>query len=365
MPLPSKRDPDELRHRLAHWLAARLPEGAAPELRGLGVPAGTGMSSETLLFSARWREAGEARSGRFVVRMQPEMSDFPVFPSYDLALQARCLDVVRTHTDVPVPRVVWFEPDAAPLGAPFFVMERLDGRAPPDLPPYVFGSWLSEASPADRARLERASLGVLAKLHRLTPERADLAFLDRPQHGKAALDQHLAYQRWYYEWARGGVDYPTIERTFDWLEKQRPADPGPTVLNWGDARIGNILYRDFTPVAVLDWEMAALGPAGVDVAWMVFMHDFFADLAARAGLAPIVGFLERRAAVACYEELSGQRVRDFEYWQVFAALRYAVISTRTMLRAVAYGQAERPADPEDVIMIRHLLVPMLSGDYWS
>jgi hypothetical protein len=58
-------------------------------------------------------------------------------------------------------------------------------------------------------------------------------------------------------------------------------------------------------------------------------------------------------------------VRDFEYWQVFAALRYAVISTRTMLRAVAYGQAERPADPEDVIMIRHLLVPMLSGDYWS
>ena len=365
MPLPSRRDHDELRRRLARWLASRLPEGARPELVELGIPAGTGMSSETLLFEARWREGRETRGGRFVLRMRPEMSDFPVFPSYDLALQARCLEVVRAHCDVPVPRVVWFEPEAGALGAPFFVMERIDGQAPPDMPPYVFGGWLRDADPADRARLERASLGVLARLHTLRPERIDLAFLDRPQHGRTALDQHLAHQRWYYEWAREGIDYPTIERSFEWLEKHRPADPGPTVLNWGDARIGNILYRDFTPVAVLDWEMAALGPAGVDVAWMVFMHDFFADLAERAGLAPIAGFLERCAVAAGYEELSGERVRDFEYWQLFAALRYAIISTRTMARAIAYGQAERPAHPEDVIMIRHLLERMLTGDYWS
>ena len=45
------------------------------------------------------------------------------------------------------------------------------------------------------------------------------------------------------------------------------------MLNWGDARVGNILYRDFAPIAVLDWEMATVGPREVDLAWMIFLHD--------------------------------------------------------------------------------------------
>ena len=45
------------------------------------------------------------------------------------------------------------------------------------------------------------------------------------------------------------------------------ADPGPDVLSWGDARIGNIIYAGFEPAAVLDWEMAALGPRELDVSW--------------------------------------------------------------------------------------------------
>ena len=60
---------------------------------------------------------------------------------------------------------------------------------------------------------------------------------------------------------------PLIERTFAALDKTRPHE-GPTVLNWGDSRIGNMMFHDFAPVAVLDWEMAALGPGrdrrGVD-----------------------------------------------------------------------------------------------------
>jgi len=60
---------------------------------------------------------------------------------------------------------------------------------------------------------------------------------------------------------------PLIERTFAALDTTRPAEGRPSS-NWGDSRIGNMMFRDFRPAAVLDWEMAALGPAegrrGVD-----------------------------------------------------------------------------------------------------
>ena len=55
------------------------------------------------------------------------------------------------------------------------------------------------------------------------------------------------------------------------------------MLNWGDARVGNILYRDFAPIAVLDWEMATVGPREVDLAWMIFLHAFFHDMAVTFG----------------------------------------------------------------------------------
>ena len=45
-----------------------------------------------------------------------------------------------------------------------------------------------------------------------------------------------------------------------------------------------MLYRDFEPVAVLDWEMATVGPGEVDLAWMIFLHAFFDDMAATFGL---------------------------------------------------------------------------------
>ena len=56
------------------------------------------------------------------------------------------------------------------------------------------------------------------------------------------------------------------------------------MLAWGDSRIGNVLYQDFRPVAVLDWEMATVGPRELDVAWIIFAHMVFQELAGLAGL---------------------------------------------------------------------------------
>ena len=52
----------------------------------------------------------------------------------------------------------------------------------------------------------------------------------------------------------------------------------------GRRAFGNTLYQDFTPVGVLDWEMATVGPREVDLAWMLFLHKFFDDMAERFGM---------------------------------------------------------------------------------
>lgn len=364
MPLPSRRDHAELRRRLTTWLTTKLPPGSAPQIGELSVPEGTGMSSETLLFDASWTQHGVRTERRYVARLAPDMTDIPVFPAYDLELQHRCLKLVAAKSDVPVPDAPWLELDETPLGSPFFVMGRIDGVVPPDMPPYVFGGWLAEASPRDRALLERNSLDVLARLHAIDVSGSDAAFLDRPEWGATPLDQHLAYQRWYYEWAREDIDYETIEATFEWLHRHRPETEGETVLNWGDARIGNMLYRDFAPVAVLDWEMAAFGAPEVDLAWMIFMHRFFHEMAVRHGMPGLPDLLERKNATREYEELSGRSVHDLEFYEMFAALRFAIVSLRTSARAIEYGQMEVPADREDYIMHRALIEQMLDGSYW-
>jgi len=365
MPLPSRRDREELRRRLATWLATKLPPGASPEISALSIPETNGLSSETLIFDAAWNDGGARRTQKYVARMSPEMTDYPVFPSYDLALQYRCLRLVGEHTDVPVPRAPWLETDEAHLGSAFFVMEHVPGIVPPDMPPYIFGSWLTEASPAERARLERASIEVLAQLHGLDVSQADVGFLDRPEYGKTPLDQHLGYQRWYYEWAKGDEDFPIIERTFDWLAAHRPTEPERTVVNWGDARIGNMLYRDFAPVAVLDWEMATLGAPEVDLAWMLVIHRFFADLIVGTDMPGTPGFLERDTVAKTYAELAGRPPTNLAFYEVFAALRYGIVMIRTSTRMIAAGDMPAPAEPEQKVMNRGMLEKMLDGSYWA
>ena len=360
MPLPSKRDHEWVRSRLQDWLASQLAPDAKPSISKLDVPSGTGMSSETFLFDAHWNEDGEERGGSYVARMSPDMDDCPVFPEYDLSLQVNCLRLVAARSDVPVPAVAWYEPDASVLESPFYVMERVDGEVPPDLPPYPFAGWLFDATPEDRARFQRASLSVLARLHAIDVSDEAAAFLDRPQYGADALEQHLRYQREFYDWAREGASYPVLDKTFAWLDAHRPADDRPAVLNWGDARIGNMLYRDFEPVAVLDWEMAALGAREVDLAWMCEMNDFFQRMAQGAGQPGIPDLLRHDEVIATYESLTGHTVEHFEWYYAFAALRFGIVSIRTSMRAIAYGQMEEPATRDEYIMNRILMEPFAS-----
>ena len=66
-----------------------------------------------------------------------------------------------------------------------------------------------------------------------------------------------------------------------------------------------------------------------------------------------------------YEEMTGRAVKPLEWFEVFAALRFAVVSIRTSTRGIAYGTMEKPDDPDDLVMFRSLLEQMLDGSYWT
>ncbi|MDQ3147408.1 MAG: phosphotransferase family protein [Actinomycetota bacterium] len=365
-PRTSTRDPEDLRARLERWMTARLSPGARPEVSALAAPEGNGMSSETLLFEAAWYEEGTQRTESLVARVAPDVTAMPVFPVYDLDLQFRVIKLVGELSSVPVPTVRWSEPDPDALGAPFFVMDRVEGRVPPDLMPYNFGSWLSEASPADQATLQTSSVAALAGLHGIREAEDRFSFLASPRAERSALGRHVGELRAYCDWvAGGGPRSPLLERCFNWLGEHWPEDEGPTVLLWGDSRIGNVLYRGFEPAAVLDWEMAALGPAEIDLGWFIFLHRFFEDLAAGAGLPGMPDFLRRDDVAGTYESLSGHAPRDLDFYTLYAALRHGAVMSRVQRRAIYFGEATMPDDVDDLILHRSTIEAMLAGTYWS
>ncbi len=299
------------------------------------------------------------------LRLAADPAAYTVFPVYDMPRQYRTMRVVAEHTDLPVPRVLWLEEDPGPLGAPFFVMERVAGRVPPDVMPYTYeGNWLHAASDEERERLEAASIGPLARLHDQVPER-EAEFLALPGEGDA-LRRHVRAQRAYYEWVVDGLARsPLIEDAFARLEDLWPRDPGTPVLNWGDARIGNVVYDGFAPAAVLDWEMAALAPREVDLGWTVYLHRFFQDLTVAFGQPGLPDFLRRDRVEARYADLTGHTPRDMEFYTLYAALRHGVVMLRIAYRQAHFGEVAVPADPDTLILHHGSLRAMVQGSYWN
>ena len=179
------------------------------------------------------------------------------------------------------------------LGSPFIVMKRVDGVPPLDVPPYVFGGWVMDAI-ARRARAHATQRGAGAR-----PPARDHAGNTRPlvpHAARARRDRARPATRLPALVLRLGTrrrDVPAHRADVRLARRAPPRTTAAPVFNWGDSRIGNMLWRDFEPVAVLDWEMATVGPREVDVAWMIFLHSFFQDLAAAIRDARPPDFMDR------------------------------------------------------------------------
>ena len=363
----SSRDRDRTRADLERWLATRLGPDADATITDFVVPEANGMSSETILFDADWTEDGERSSHRLVMRLAPADDSFPVFPQYDLTKQFETMRLIAQHTSIPVPEVLWDEPDTAALGAPFFVMRRVDGIVPPDVMPYTFGdNWVYDAAEEQLETLTQSTIDVLTKLREIPNPTETFSLLEQPgTPEESPLRRHVNDARRWLEWSVGDEPSPLLERCFEWLEANWPEVEPPAVVSWGDARIGNIMYDDFRPAAVLDWEMAALAPAEVDLAWFIFLHRFFDDLAVLFGMEGMPEFIRRDRVEAAYIDASGYEPQHMDWFLMYAATRHGIVFTRTSRRAAHFGDAPMPDDPDDAIMHRPTLEAMLDGTYWK
>ena len=322
MPAPRGRDFEKTRQQFAEWLHGKLPRATELVVSELSGPAATGFSNDTLLFDLESVEDGRRELRALVARIQP--TGFGVFPTYDLRLQYRVMAALR-GTDVPVPQMLWFEPDESLLGAPFYVMERVDGRIPTDNPPYHVGGWITEIRPEERGAIWSSGVDTLAAIHRCDAAKLGIDFLDAPPAGADSVAWQLETWKRYADWATGERAFPTLEAGWRWLQAKRPPPSQRRDLCWGDSRVGNMIFRDGRCVAVLDWEMATLGPVEMDLGWFLLLdrhHHEAMDMPRLAGLP------SREESIARWERGTGRRAHDVAYWEAFAAWRFAVILAR-------------------------------------
>ena len=327
---------------LAEWLAARLDPQAVR--RGpvviTGVePLSTGFSAETISVRAAWDE-GDPTSHLVLRRESPDPAVYPQqAPGVDVEvdIQYRVMAALSGHSSVPVAPIVGYEADPSLLGAPFFVMEFVDGQVPLVTPSYAAAGFFAEAAPAQRRAMIEDGIAVLSSLHAVDWRAANLGWL-LGGGTDASVGRQIDIWRRYSDRELGGREHPLMARGFEWLAA-RPPDAGPPTLNWGDPRPGNMIWRDFRCVCVTDFEAASIAPPEVDLGWWLMFDRWSHE---SAGVPRLDGEPTREEQADLYRRLSGLEVGDLHWYEVFAALRYCAIVVRVMNRTVERGLM--PAD---------------------
>ncbi|MGO4405551.1 phosphotransferase family protein [Bosea sp. RAF48] len=192
---------------------------------------------------------------RLVLRKQPAG---PILRgAHAIDREFRVLEALA-QTNVPVPRAVLFHAEPEPLGTPFYLMERLDGRVFHDCA-------LPGLAPAERHGLYLGMAEALAKLHSVRPDAVGLGDFGRPGN---YFERQIA--RWTRQLRESpGEPIPELEAAADWLPAHLPPDDGQVSIAHGDFRLGNLLFHPEKPevIGILDWELSTLGHPLADLGY--------------------------------------------------------------------------------------------------
>jgi len=325
MGISQPRDLDVLRHALTGWLRAWRPEARDVRVAPLQQPP-TGLSSETFMMEVDWHLDGAPRHASLVARLPPDGEG--LFPAYDIAGQGRIQGVLAA-AGLPAVAPLAVEEDDGWLGAPFLLMPKVAGRVVRADVPFLRTGWLAEATPAGQARLHAELVGALAGIHRLdwAALGCDRLLAPRPGTGagRSRLGPELEHWAGYLTWAGGGAVPAVYEEAVAWCRANLPGHEPPPSLLWGDVQLGNVLVaEDMGIAALLDFEMASIGPAELDLGWFLVLHRMSVD---RCG-GDLPGFPGRPATVSAYEAALGRSVADLRWYEVFAALRSGAVMVR-------------------------------------
>ncbi|MBO3749471.1 phosphotransferase family protein [Streptosporangiaceae bacterium NEAU-GS5] len=214
--------------------------------------------------------------------------------AHDMGREFRVMTALR-DTAVPVPETYLLCQDEEVIGAPFYVMEYVEGGQP-------------NLSP----ELSRQLTGILAALHAIDPAEVGLADFGRPQ-GFVARQ----VSRWKRQLdASRSREIPGMDELYEKLARAVPEE-GPPAIVHGDFKLGNTLVADGTIKAVLDWEMSTLGDPLTDLALFVLYGEFAElDTAAEAVLVP----------VDYYAKASGRDISGLGWYVALACFKLAVIA---------------------------------------
>jgi aminoglycoside phosphotransferase (APT) family kinase protein len=336
------RDDAHLAARLTDWLAHTYPAGGNVVVDGTRRPS-AGWSNETVLVTVSWEHPHDAATaGQFVLRLPTIVPSFPV---YDLAAQARVLGVVQ-RAGIPSPRVIAFEADERWLGAPFLVMSYVPGRSGPEAP--GLDPWLTEAPLDEQRALHERFLATLAAIHRVDWQAGGLEGVLRGHTG--AMRDEVGWWAAYIEWAANGAPARLLADAAQWCAQHVPANEPTAALCWGDARLGNVMFDPRRAItAVLDWELASIGPPEMDLAWYLVLDELTAKFTK-----PVPGFLARDVAISYYEAQLGRPVVDLEWHEIFALVRSAAINDRQARMAADAGVAYPGVAGDDNPVLRYV-----------
>ena len=318
---------------VGQWLAAAIGAPAPLTADVVGGPASTGYSAETVIFEAAGR--------RWVLRA--ETPDPAVYPAQadgmgvEIEIQWRVMAALAKAGGVPVANIVGGSLDPAVIGAPFFVMEFVEGEVPAVDPPYTVAGFFASASAPERASMLADGLGVLARVHAVDWRSAGLAWLV-PLGAEPTMGRQLDVWEAYSRAELGGRRHELLDRALDVLHRHLPAGSEPA-LCWGDPRPGNMIWSGFRCVCVTDFEAAAVAPPEVDLGWWLMFDRTCHEV---VGAPRLAGEPSREEQAALYGAAAGRDVGDTRLYEVFAAARYCGIVVRVMNRAVARGHV--PAD---------------------
>ncbi len=268
-------------------------------------------------------------SEEWVLRRPPEDPTLPTAP--DAAREYRVLDAL-TGVGFRVPRPVLLCSDSSIIGAPFYLMEKVDGVVVHD---HLVAPLDNDA---DRRRIGEELVDTLAELHAVDWVAAGLADFGKP-HGY--VDRMV--RRWtqrLHDVTELTRPLPDLERTAAWLSDHRPPEQPHTIIH-ADFHLLNVAFAPSSParlVAVFDWEVSTLGDPLVDLGWLLAFWSDPDDPAGMpmatlnlgvAGLEQVFrkpGWLTSRELVERYAEASGRAVDDIVYYRVLAMWRMAIIT---------------------------------------
>ena len=294
MPAEGASDQD-LARQLSEYLAARLARPV--QVTGLAQLPG-GASRETWAFDA----ALDGRSLPLILRRDPPGR--PATRNYGREAQ-----LLRAAQDarVPVPAVRWEAPTDPAMGAPFIVMDRVQGET---IPRRILRD---EALAAARQGLTGQCGAALARIHAIPLD--GLEFLGAPQSPHQLVDAQLSMLV--------AVDepHPVFELALRWLRSRAPASTQPVLVH-GDFRVGNVIVGPEGLRAVLDWELAHVGHPAEDLGWFCVRAWRFGNDDRPAG-----GLGSREELLEAYLAAGGTRLRpgDLRFWEVYGTLRWAIM----------------------------------------